>query len=119
MSEALSSLCSSNTLRQRVVVVSIFLTLLLRVDCFHAPCHTHSEFRHRALQRGVAAGDQTQDAGQGGVVVPDTLRDSIIEEIEELGGGKVTEVSSIVCVTHVTSQQTACCVYAIISMNSI
>lgn len=97
MSTPLRSLRNNNTSARRLVVVSVFLALLLQVDCFHAPCRTYVGSRRHALQpRVAAAGDQTQDAGQGCVGVPDTLRDRIIEEIEELGGGRVTEVQSIV-----------------------
>lgn len=39
----------------------------------------------------ATAGGHTQD-GQEEVRVPDVLRDLVVEQIEELGGGKVTEV---------------------------
>ena len=85
-------------------VAAVLLSLFLRGDGFHCPCPAQlpcarpsSNHAGAVWPRASSARESQQDAtaGQGGVGVPGMLRDVIVEKIEELGGGKVKEVSRI------------------------
>lgn len=58
-------------------------------SCFGSARTRRGQWASSSL--AATAGGQTQD-GQEEIEVPDVLRDLVVEQIEELGGGKVTEV---------------------------
>lgn len=96
-----ASVRGANTLRRRASLACL-LALSLRGDSFHSRCPAHvlcSSSRALSHPRGVVrrragSGGETREepAGQGEVGVPDTLRDVVVEAIEELGGGRVLQV---------------------------
>lgn len=91
----------------RKVVSTLLLALLLGGHCFHSPCPAGLRLKSASQpsystsvgpQRAGSTGDQMrQDAAeQGGLGIPEMLRDVVVEKIEELGGGKVKEVRGLI-----------------------
>lgn len=98
-----SSMKHSSRCRQRRVISCTcvtcvtFLVAALQSQAWVAPvthskCGRPSPGQEGSRRRARTPIMQTQDAGQGDIRVPDTLRDVIVERIEELGGGRVKEV---------------------------